>query len=594
MPKLEKRSSKKSNQTGKKSRGSAAAQLAENGVEKLASQNNGSGRKKTLKKKKMNPAKAVQLPPAESYRWAIAEKLDSSEIQEWVDLRDGGVSTLDKIPSPELPDINWELFDAIDATAFIVKATVRVQYHQRDPDFDVSGFVKTINEVLNREDADFLTENPVVHQLIFAELALTVGICLADHPDAVHWLKIGKQNLSVGVEELLDGCGMPAAQWIDRTHLLLACWTRCLWLMEKNSTRWDDSDGTMALQGFVMQAIRLTRKNGSTVFGPCDSQEVVSIFPEIVELVGDEENSEIVKAVFSKQLKLGKKSTPGETGLPECSAHSEWAEVGLLQTGWRQKSPAVAIDFSQRKIRAEVRNGGMLMSGEMDVQLIIGGEPARPQTEWEVVCWNSDDDGDFLELECVLAGDVKWQKQFLLARDSYFLLTADAFLNLNGRTLDFCQSWPLADEVGFGLNAESTEMFLTRNSKSVASILPIGLPEWKTDRSQGSLGVVDQAVVFQANVTGDNAFLPLFIDLDAKRCRKPLTWRQLTVGENLEIVTHDVACGYRVQVAKQQWMIYRSLAPKQNRTVFGQNLAVEYYVADFESDGSCSEIISVE
>ena len=54
----------------------------------------------------------------------------------------------------------------------------------------------------------------------------------------------------------------------------------------------------------------------------------------------------------------------------------------------------------------------------------------------------------------------------------------------------------------------------------------------------------------------------LFIDLRKDRFVRPVTWRQLTVAENLSIQPADVAVGYRVQIGADQWLFYRSLAPR--------------------------------
>ena len=89
-------------------------------------------------------------------------------------------------------------------------------------------------------------------------------------------------------------------------------------------------------------------------------------------------------------------------------------------------------------------------------------------------------------------------------------------------------------------------------------------------------------------------FAPLFVDLSRKRLDKPLTWRQLTVGQLREIVPADVAVGYRVQVGKTQWLMYRSLAPAAIRTVLGQNLMHEFLVGRFHADGHVETLLEIE
>lgn len=93
---------------------------------------------------------------------------------------------------------------------------------------------------------------------------------------------------------------------------------------------------------------------------------------------------------------------------------------------------------------------------------------------------------------------------------------------------------------------------------------------------------------------GRRLMAPLFLDLDPRRMRRRLTWRQLTVAESLSIQAADVAVGYRVAIGSQQWLIYRSLGPRGNRTVLGHNLSTESLVARFDSSGEVESIVEIE
>ena len=95
------------------------------------------------------------------------------------------------------------------------------------------------------------------------------------------------------------------------------------------------------------------------------------------------------------------------------------------------------------------------------------------------------------------------------------------------------------------------------------------------------------------NVAADCGCSPLFIDLDPQRLGKKLTWRQLTVAEKLVIQSHDVAVGYRVQVGDRNWLVYRSLAEKGNRTVLGQNFSTTFALARI-TGGEAEKLIEIE
>jgi len=82
--------------------------------------------------------------------------------------------------------------------------------------------------------------------------------------------------------------------------------------------------------------------------------------------------------------------------------------------------------------------------------------------------------------------------------------------------------------------------------------------------------------------------------LAPRRLRKPRTWRRLTVAECRAIQGPGIAVGYRVQVGRQQWLIYRSLARTANRSVLGQNLSQEFVAARFDTHGRIEALIEIE
>ncbi len=59
-------------------------------------------------------------------------------------------------------------------------------------------------------------------------------------------------------------------------------------------------------------------------------------------------------------------------------------------------------------------------------------------------------------------------------------------------------------------------------------------------------------------------------------------------------LSRNVAAGYRVQFAKRQWLVYRSLTRPTNRTVLGQNLSSDFLHARFDRSGETQAILEVE
>jgi hypothetical protein len=134
---------------------------------------------------------------------------------------------------------------------------------------------------------------------------------------------------------------------------------------------------------------------------------------------------------------------------------------------------------------------------------------------------------------------------------------------------------------------------LAARGKRLAAALPLALPEWRSEFCHAELTVKEGQLQQSVAARGRNLYLPLWFDLDARRAQRGLTWRRLTVGEELAIQPRDVAVGYRVQSADQQWLVYRSLAGWGNRTVLGQNYSTEFVVCRFFAGGKSQDIIEI-
>ena len=90
-------------------------------------------------------------------------------------------------------------------------------------------------------------------------------------------------------------------------------------------------------------------------------------------------------------------------------------------------------------------------------------------------------------------------------------------------------------------------------------------------------------------------YAPLWFDFQRRRFSRPRTWRQLTVGDQLRLVSRHEAIAYRVQAGSEQWMVYRSLGQQRCRTTLGKHLIANFYGSRFyPGDGSHEELVTVD
>jgi hypothetical protein len=345
----------------------------------------------------------------------------------------------------------------------------------------------------------------------------------------------------------------------------------------------------------VREMLRLADYRGGSLFVDSPSREqnkVLQFFSASVKLSDDKENRAALRHLHWKALKATQRGA--RKRLPSAANHSEWAHVAVLRSAWERTSPQLGIAYGERNFRGELAIGReRIFTGDWPFTIIEDGQRSTPVEDWEAICWVSDEDVDYLELEIGLDEGLKLQRQLCLARKDRFLFVADAVLGPCARPLFHSLRLPLGSEVEAVLNEESREVLL-RAPRTKALVFPLSLPEWRVDRRLGELATRPGHLELQQKATGASLYAPLWIDLDPDRGRKPFTWRQLSVAEERRIVPREVAVGYRVQFGKKQWLIYRSLTPPRNRTVLGHNLATDFLIARFGRDGSVTPLIEVE
>lgn len=315
-----------------------------------------------------------------------------------------------------------------------------------------------------------------------------------------------------------------------------------------------------------------------------------------VAALGDTKQSAAVKALLRRVVARDGIPTTEKKGIPVPPAayHSEARQRTVMRTDWSRSAAELALDWSQPEIRIEFCVGGReLLRGVMGIAVEVDGAPARPTTAWEEVCWESNVDVDYLELEIAL-GAHRLQRQFILTRRDGLLFVADTVL-LATRGKVRCElRLPVAGDVQWRPAAEMREGLLT-NGKAKALVIPPTLPEWRSEKRGGELEV-DAGGVALSQITGEahGLHLPLMFVYDSRRAGRECTWRQLTVGEDMQIVAPDKAAAIRLQIGNEHWLAYRSLTERANRTFMGINLQTNFLLTRFTKSGESEPLVEID
>lgn len=440
-------------------------------------------------------------------------------------------------------------------------------------------------------------EDPLASQLQSGELAVTLAYLFPQHARCAALMSSGRAAISQALLELHDGEGLPHAQDLQRLPGLLACWTRAEWLARAADMTAFDRDARNQYEWLVRQAIRLTRWDGSLMLSARTDRTTWNkhLMRAALQLNDDAADDAIAARVLPPLAKTNQSGSQRTKEVPEPAVYSEWSELCATRTEWKRNAPQVGVTFDEQSYCWELSVAKeILWSGALTAEITIDGKRQQMATDWSETCWFSDEDADYLEVECDLTNGWAIQRQLLVARQGKFIYFADNVLGPAAAQIEYSLHLPLLPGIDFRPAAETHEGSLV-GSKLRALVIPLGLPEWRTDNRSGKLeATTDGALRLSQTAHGKAMCAPLYVDLQAKRLDKPLTWRRLTVAEKLEIQPPDIAVGYRVQVGKSQWFMYRSLAPAANRTLLGQNLSNEFVCAKFKSDGTLDELIEIE
>lgn len=439
-----------------------------------------------------------------------------------------------------------------------------------------------------------LRQQPLPHQWLAGELPLTLAYQFPELPRCQDLRPAARKAVYQGVTKLLDNNGLPAAEHVGIVRPLLACWTRCHALHGDSTLSILPQSAAICFEWFLRRALQLTRRDGSPFFSQVASGSTDrDLFRIALALVGDEEDAMIADQILPhRQVKRSKKRR--QPLVAEPSASSEWGRFALFQSDWSRDANRLAVARSGEHVQTELVAGAQtIWSGLWQQEIRINGGRFDPSEQWDEVCWHTDDDVDFQELQTTLADGWILQRQILLAREDQFLYLADAILGSDQAQIEYRAQLPLSEGVRFEPAAETHEGHVIGN-RWRGTVLPLALPEWRTVPPNGGLDWADGKLQVWQTARTQRLYVPIFIDLNPARTHRPLTWRHLTVAERLQVQSPSQAVAFRVQVADEQWLFYRSLGPAANRTFLGENLSNEFLAARFDQDGDADDLIRID
>jgi len=433
-------------------------------------------------------------------------------------------------------------------------------------------------------------QQPLAWQLLRGELPLALGYLFPEMAASRRLIESGTAALDQGFVDLLDGEGLTHARDLPIYRPLWGVWTRWRAIAEEQGDEgWQHAQQYRQL---FYNVARLARHDAHLAL--VDGQQGKlhrGLVKTARRLVADARADGLARAAFGKATKNGWASADS---VPSPADHSEWSQMGILRSGWSRRSPRLAMAYPSSEVLTELGlDGDVLWSGKWGLELRMHGAQVAKPGDWEEVCWVSDDDIDYFEIEAHLPGGIRIQRQCMLARKDALLFLADAVLGSDRGTIEYTGILPTKGHSHFSGASDTRDGWL-EGRKAKVLVVPPALPEWRCDPRGGTLVTTERGLELRQSAVGTSLYAPLVLDLDRRRRQREITWRQLSVAENRELLPTDVAVGYRLQIGKAQWLFYRSLSAPGVRTVLGQNFGSEFYAGRFRRSGKVEMLVEIE
>lgn len=433
--------------------------------------------------------------------------------------------------------------------------------------------------------------------LLAGELPLVLAYQLPELRTPRRLRDAAQRTISSVLLSVTEPSGWWLAAHTPNIFALAASWLRCRPLARELKRSWDEP-AERRFQDLLTHLVRFARPDGTLplVEGTGDAATpalAVALLDAMQADAGRRAAACSLAKLLPSKHRTTASSSKAVSSRKAAAAHSEEAGLALLRTDWRPAADRVSVDFAGAMPELEVAVGNrVLVRGPWDVAVQLDGRPAHLAGPWEVLCWHCDKDVDYLELEADYEDDLVVGRHILLAKRDRWLLLADSVIGQRGERIDYRGDLQMAEGVTFLPQVETSEGQLDCRQRS-ALVLPLALPEWRSDRRFGQLHSDQRRLTLEQQGTGRSLFAPLLIDLDAKRANSQRTWRQLTVAQDRNILPGHTAAAFRVQIAAEQWLFYRSLTGRANRTVLGHNLVTEFLAARFTQGGTTKQLLEI-
>lgn len=430
------------------------------------------------------------------------------------------------------------------------------------------------------------------------ELPFLAGAFFPGLSGSATLLREGKKFLARELSDRTDSDGTPHAELLPRLPLWLAPFVRATWWSELAEVPvWND-DQRLLLRETIEHAAPLCRLDGRLAMGnglAVDAYPLLSAAAELLGLSRDDAAGSYLHAIARAGAGKTVRARPATSDADVPSTQSDWARFALLRTDWSPQADTLAITHHQRFPQIDAAALGQpLLHGDWSLQLQIGDSLLELADEWSCVCWVSDADVDYLELQMEGPGKLRVERLVLLSRRDHFLLLADSISGAPAEKIVVRAQFPLAAGVTAQSDTATREIRLQAGKQKVRAF-PLGLACERVQSTPHAFTVADGQLMLEQVAAGTGLVAPVVFQWSPELAKKEAVWRTLTVSEAGKVAPAGSAAAFRLRIGDSQWLVYRSLKkPKEARAALGHHTWNETVIGRVDQNGDVDPMLMVE
>ncbi len=442
----------------------------------------------------------------------------------------------------------------------------------------------------------------LANRILDADLCWQAGLLFKHVAGAETVVTAARSKLGQLLVESTDSDGIPSAELVEDLPNWLATMLRAREWGQRFSRPLFDSQSERRFQALIGAASRMCLGNGRLAFSNGRANGFAGLWSTAATAISRRNGSSQPVVRFLGSLGNGvhipRRSRDSKRAVARKEVRpvfqSDRSRSACLRGDWSPNANSLSVLHHGQFPSVELATrGALLFSGQWEIELRIANESIGIFGPWTCSCWYSDDEADYLELQARPAPDIRIERQLLLPRNDDFLFMADVVVGRGDERIEYRSRLPLAGNIEVALDRETRACRLS-GPNMVSRLLPIGLPCPRVQSCAGQMMSLPHHLEFRQTAIG-GIYSPIVIDWNRARGRRPAMWRPLTVAQNGTAVPNSQAAGFRLQVGKEQWLIYRSLSRiLEPRTVLGQHTMYETLIGRFSTTGAVDPIVLVE